>query len=217
MKRFHIFLSASLFLAIIAFQVHAQSDTIKKRGKLYSVSGIGYGFTTGSINEVLKPKFSTNLGFDLTFNESAVFLYSAFDFISLNYNQLNNETENPYEIKNGSSTFYIFTLAPGYRKQIKQLSIYGFLGPGIGLISEPRVNVNNEVGTAELKNEYHFTATARGGVGLDYNLGGFIIFAEGGMLHNFQKIQDREVNVFPVFVGLKSDISGILKLLKKKK
>lgn len=204
-----------LMLLTFTLQAKAQTDTVIKRGKLYSVSGIGYGFTTGAINDVLKPKFSSNLGFDVTVGKGPFFLYTAFDFISLKYNQVNNVTENPFKIENGSSTFYIFTLAPGYRKQIEKFSVYGFIGPGIGLISEPRVNVATGNSIAKLKNEYNFTATGRAGLGIDYNLGGFILFAEGGYLHNFRNIQGREVNVFPVFVGLKSDISGILKLFKK--
>lgn len=216
MKAFNIPFILIITLLVFTLQTKAQTDTVIKRGKLYSVSGIGYGFTTGAINDVLKPKFSSNLGFDVTVGKSPFFLYTAFDFISLKYNQVNNDTNNPYKLENGSSTFYIFTLAPGYRKQIQKFSVYGFIGPGIGLISEPQVDVADGNGIAKLKNEYHFTATGRAGLGIDYNLGGFVLFAEGGYLHNFRKIQGREVNIFPVFVGLKSDISGILKLLKKK-
>jgi hypothetical protein len=197
-----------------AYQLFAQTDSAKvERGKLYSVSGIGFGFTSGAINDVLKPKFSSNIGLDIEVGKGPVFLYTNFDFLSLKYNQLNKTTPGDFKIENGNSTFYIFTLAPGYRKQLGKISIYGFVGPGIGLVSEPRVIMEEDI--AVIKNEYNFTATGRGGIGIDYYLGRTLLFIEGGYLHNFRKIEDRNVNIIPVFVGLKSDISGIFKIFKR--
>ena len=144
---------------------------------------------------------------------------AALDLLSYGYYQnYSDETGNPYRIKYGSSTFYMLEVTPGYRFSGQHLSFYVFAGPGIGLINLPNIEVNTAQLTATQQNKYSFTGSAEAGLGLDINLGSsFIIFVQGRYMHNFSKVQDQQVNLFPAFLGVKSNISAVLRIFASKK
>jgi len=206
----------TLTLACLCFLIFnpafAQTDTAK-RNKLLGISGIVYdGFTSGKVKEIFKPQFSSNLGVDILFKKSNFFLTTLVDILSFGYYQdYTEKPQDPYRIKNGSSTFYLLEVTPGYRKTIKQWSLYGFAGPGAGLINLPNASIDNTLQTVTIVNNYSWTVSAKAGLGIDYSIGEFVAFLQGGYIHTFKQVQNRDVNIFPIYIGLKSNISGILK------
>lgn len=210
--------SALLLCSIISTQQLFAQKTNQDSSKLLSISGFGYGFNSGKLNTVLKPQFSTNLGVEYRFKKSNVFLMGNLDLLSFGYYQdYSDQAGNPYRIKYGSSTFYMLEAAPGYRFGGKHVSFYGFIGPGVGLTNLPNVTVNTQLLTATQTNNYTWTASAEAGLGLDLSLGsGFVIFLQGRYMHNFSKVQDQNVDLFPVFLGVKSNISAVLGVFRKK-
>lgn len=186
--------------------------------KLFSVSGFGYGFNSGGIHSILKPEFSSNLGLEYRYKKSNIFLMGTLDLLSYGYYQnYSDQAGNPYRIKYGSSTFYMLEVTPGYRFSGKHVSFYGFVGPGLGLTNLPNITVNTQQLTATQTNKYSFTGSAEAGLGLDLSLGsGFVIFLQGRYMHNFSKVQGQNVDLFPVFVGVKSNISAVLGVFSKK-
>lgn len=213
-------LRASAFVIInLFFMSHLFAQSTKAdSSQLFSVSGFGYGFNSGGIHSVLHPQFSSNLGVEFRPKKSNVFVMATLDLLSYGYYQnYSDQPNNPYRIKYGSSTFYMVEVTPGYRFTGKTVSFYGFIGPGVGLINLPNVTVNNQLLTATQTNSYSWTASAEAGLGLDFSLGsGFTIFLQGRYMHNFSKIQNQEVNLFPAFVGIKSNISAVLGVFRKK-
>jgi hypothetical protein len=209
-----IFILAIASLNFLIFNhAFAQTDTVK-RSQLFSVSGVGYGFTSGKIKEVLKPRFSSNLGIEIAPKNSSFFVSAVVDILSFGYYQNYTEkAQEPYRIKNGNSTFYLLEVTPGYRKRFKHISLYGYAGPGVGLMDLPSATVNNTQQTATMVDNYSWTASAKAGLGIDYSLGGFVVFLQGGYIHNFSKVQNMNVNIFPAYIGLKSNITGILTFL----
>ncbi len=206
-----------LFSLLAAHNLSAQS--IKKDStQLFSISGFGYGFNSGTINNILKPQFSSNLGVEFRAKNNKFFIMGVLDLISYGYYQnYSDEAGNPYRIKYGSSTFYMLEVTPGYRINLNQLSLYGFIGPGLGLTNLPNIEVNTQQLTATQVNKYTFTGSAEAGLGADISLGpAFTIFVQGRYMHNFSKVQNTNVNLFPVFFGIKSNISAILGVFKKK-
>ncbi len=216
MKKF--LLSALLICSFISTQQLFAQKTNRDSSKLFSISGFGYGFNSGNINSVLKPQFSSNLGAEYRFKKSNVFLMGTLDLLSFGYYQnQSDEAGNPYRIKYGSSTFYMLEVTPGYRFSGKHISFYGFAGPGIGLTNLPNITVNTQLLTATQTNKYTFTGSAEAGLGLDFSLGsGFVIFLQGRYMHNFSKVQGQSVDLFPVFFGVKSNISAVLGVFRKK-
>ncbi|RYE18896.1 MAG: hypothetical protein EOP42_29950 [Sphingobacteriaceae bacterium] len=212
-------LTSLLLAAIFSSNQQASAQTTKKdSSQLFSVSGFGYGFNSGQINSVLKPQFSSNLGVEYRSKKSKFFVMGVLDLLSYGYYQnYSDEAGNPYRIKYGSSTFYMLEVTPGYRFNGKHFSFYGFAGPGLGLTNLPNIEVNPQQLTATQVNKYTFTGSAEAGLGADISLGSsFTIFIQGRYMHNFSKVQNINVDLFPVFLGVKSNISAVLGVFKKK-
>lgn len=210
--------AAFLLFSLLAAQKLSAQSTKKDSTQLFSVSGFGYGFNTGKISDILKPQFSSNLGAELRAKNNKFFVMGVLDLISYGYYQnYSDETGNPYRIKYGSSTFYMLEVTPGYRFNGKHFSFYGFAGPGLGLTNLPNIEVNTQQLTATQVNKYTFTGSAEAGLGADISLGAaFTIFVQGRYMHNFNKVQNTNVDLFPVFLGIKSNISAVLGVFKKK-
>lgn len=205
-------------ISFVATQHLFAQKTNQDSSKLFSVSGFGYGFNSGKIHNILKPQFSTNLGAEYRFKKSNWFLMGALDLLSYGYYQdYSDQTNNPYRIKYGTSTFYMLELTPGYRVNLHPVTLYGFIGPGAGVLNLPNITVDNQLLTATQTNKYSLTASAEAGLGMDLNLGsGFVIFMQGRYMHNFKKVQNQDVNLFPVFLGIKSNISALLGVFRTK-
>lgn len=214
-KQSRVFIQTCLMLLLCTQNLLAQKDSLFHT-KLYNINGFGSGFTVGQKPHVLRPKFSTNLGVKIQSAGKNFFLYPNFDFLAFGYNQLNTSPANPYKLRHAVSNFYMFALAPGYGKNIGHLNLYIFAGPGIGLVAEPHILVNTEDKIASIHNQYNFTGTIRTGLGAKYAFGDFVLFVETGYLHNFRQLQEHPVNVIPVYSGLQSNISGLLKIFHKK-
>lgn len=205
-----------LMLLLCTKSLYAQTDSVF-HAKLYNVSGFGLGLTFGEKPHVLRPKFSTNLGIKIQPFPGNFFLYPNFDFLNFGYNQLNASANDPYKLRHAISNFYMYAIALGYNRKFGHLNLYAFAGPGVGLVAEPHIIINNEANLASIRNQRNFTGTIRLGLGAEYNFGDFVMFGESGYLHNFRELQARPVNVVPFYFGLKSDISGVLKIFQKKK
>lgn len=176
---------------------------------MYSVSGMGFGFTGGKTNVLLKPKFSTNLGLDISLGRGSFFLYPSAEFLTFRYDQQVSDADYVYNAQKSRASYKVFTISLGYRETLGKLSFYQFAGIGGGLVIEPRMTVNMSSQQTILHNRKSKTLSARGGLGIDYRIGQFMLFAEGTHLHNFKTLQERKILVFPVYLGLKSNISSL--------
>ncbi|WP_256013886.1 hypothetical protein [Desertivirga xinjiangensis] len=199
-----------------SIQVTSDKRILNERGSVYSVSGIGLGFTGGETGDLLKPGFSTNLGLDISLGAGSFFLYPSADLLTFRYDQQIADNNYLYSAQKSRASYKIFTLAFGYRKSVGKLRIYQFAGFGGGVVAEPRISVREDSQEAVLHNKKSSTWSAKGGLGFDYQIGQFVVFAEGTHLHNFKSLQDRKILVFPVYIGLKSNISSLFKPVKTK-
>ncbi|MFB2121324.1 hypothetical protein [Parapedobacter sp. 2B3] len=206
-KRYLLFLS---FLFVVDAHAYAQSatDSLHHR-KVYVTSGMGWGFALGETNDVLQAKFSNSLGLDISLANRHYFIYPSIDFLTFRYNQQVHDPDYDYDLDRGRSNFYILNLAGGVRKQLGRLNAYAFGGPGIGVVVEPRAAVSSAAGRVTIETSAHLTPTLRGGIGADYQIGGFFLFIETGWLHNFRSIQQRPVNALSLYGGLKTDVTKL--------
>ncbi len=198
-----------LFL-FLTFQASAQvdADTIHYR-KAYLFSGTGMGFPIGKTGDILRPKFSGSLGLDISLKNSMYYVYPSLYTLSFGYNQLIPEGGYDYTLNNGTASMYNLNFAGGIRKQMKRLNTFVYLGPGVGLMSEPRVSVMNEQKHVDIENDRSIFLSTKVGLGADYKFRGFFVGIEFGFLHNFKRIQDTPVNIMTIMVGLKTDITKI--------
>lgn len=198
-----------LFILFITnAKAQSETDSLHHR-KVYVTSGMGWGFALGETNDVLQAKFSNSLGLDISLANRHYFLYPSIDFLTFRYNQQVSDPEYPYDLDRGRSNFYVLNLAGGIRKQLGKLNLYAFAGPGVGVVSEPRATVSSATSKVTIETSTHLTPTLRGGVGADYQIGGFFLFIETGWLHHFRHIQQRQVNVVPLYGGLKTDVTRL--------
>lgn len=200
----------AVFLCLSMGSAVAQSgvDTLHHQ-KVYVVSGMGWGFAIGETYDILNAKFSNTLGLDFSLPNRHYFVYPSIDFLTFSYNQQVHDPDYPYDLEKGRSNFYVLNLAGGIRKQLGKLNVYTFIGPGAGLVSEPRADVRSAENRVKIENTVSLTPTLRWGGGADYKVGGFFLFIETGWLHNFRNIQGRSVNVISLYGGLKTDVTRL--------
>lgn len=198
------------FLLLVTGTARAQlgADTIHHQ-KIFVVSGLGWGFALGETSEVLQAKFSNSLGLDISLANRHYFLYPSVDFLSYRYNQQLHDPDYQHDLEKGRSNFYMLNLAGGVRRQLEKLNLYAYAGPGAGVVVEPRARVSEERQRVIIENTTHLTPTLRAGVGADYKIGGFFLMIEAGWLHNFRKVQDRQVNLLSLYGGLKTDVTTL--------
>ena len=207
MKRFLI---AFILLSLLCANAYAQGgvDTIHYR-KVYYWGTTGMGFPIGKTKDILSPKFSGSIGLDISLKNSMFFVSPTLYTLSFKYKQRLPDPDYAYRIEDANTNFYTFAFSGGVRKQMRRLNVYGFLGPGIGLTSEPRANVMADQKLVKMENINRFNLSSKLGAGADYKFNGFFLGLELGYLHNFRKIQETPVNIFTVMIGLKSDITQI--------
>ena len=211
MKTINLSLVISVLLFSTALKVNAQETT--RPDKLYSMSGFGLALPVGEASEYLKPKFSTSLGLNLGLGEGGLFLYPKVSLHSYSFNEIDRDPGYNYALQKGKATTYLLNVALGYRKISGKFAFYGFAGGGGGLILTPRVTVDPSTLTAELDNKSNGMGMIEAGGGTEYNLGGASLFAEVSYMHGFSKIQNRNFAAVPLTIGIKPNLS---KLLKKK-
>lgn len=189
--------------------LHPRKGKIPEGNEVYTISGIGAALTSGETAGILSQRTSTSLGFNIGLGRSAFFLYPSADLLVFEYNQQRSDPDFNYDMKKGRSTFTTFNLMAGVRARAGSFSAYFFGGPGLSFVKEPRILVDEAGGTASLTRQKSKSLTLKGGFGLDYKIGAFTLFAEGSYARYFKKFQDRQIEIFPVFGGMKSDISAI--------
>jgi hypothetical protein len=187
-----------------------------KRGSIYTVSGIGLGLTGGTTRNILKPKISTTLGLDFSLGKGGFFLYPSVELLVFRYDQQISDADYSFSSQSSRATYSTFTLSLGFRKNLGNFSIYQFAGLGGALVKEPRIIVDVINQRTMLSSRKSSTWAAKGGIGVDYNLGQFVFFTEGSHLHHFKSLQDRKILIFPAYIGVKSNISGLFKPNKLK-
>jgi len=199
-----------ILLPLFSIATYAQGgvDTIHYR-KVYYWGTTGMGFPIGKTKDILSPKFSGSIGLDISLKNSMFFVSPTLYTLSFKYKQRLPDPDFAYRIEDANTNFYTFAFSGGVRKQMRRLNVYGFLGPGIGLTSEPRANVIADQKLVKMENINRFNLSSKLGAGADYKFNGFFLGLELGYLHNFRKIQDTPVNIFTVMIGLKSDITQI--------
>lgn len=199
-----------ILLPLFCIATYGQNgvDTIHYR-KVYYWGTTGMGFPIGKTKDILSPKFSGSIGLDISLKNSMFFVSPTLYTLSFKYKQRLPDPNFAYRIEDANTNFYTFAFSGGVRKQMRRLNVYGFLGPGIGLTSEPRAHVMAEQKLVKMENINRLNLSSKLGAGADYKFNGFFLGLELGYLHNFRKIQETPVNIFTVMIGVKSDITQI--------
>ncbi|MFD1770633.1 hypothetical protein [Sphingobacterium suaedae] len=200
----------ALFFACLCMETlsaQTEADTIHYR-KIYYLGGTGLSFPLGKTNEALTTKlFSGSAGLDIALKDPQYFLTPTLYMLTFGYDQLIPDPNYNHMIENGRASFYMLSLAAGKRKQVKRLNSYAYLGPAMGLITEPRGDLVD--GKIKMENKRSFTVAGKMGIGSDYKFPGFFIGAEIGYLYNLKKIEGNPVHFLTIMVGLKSDITRL--------
>ncbi|WP_343566065.1 outer membrane beta-barrel protein [Sphingobacterium sp.] len=207
MKRLFLVFILLPFFSIASY-AQGGVDTIHYR-KVYYWGTTGMGFPIGKTKDILSPKFSGSIGLDISLKNPMFFVSPTLYTLSFKYKQRLPDPDFAYRIEDANTNFYTLAFSGGVRKQMRRLNVYGFIGPGIGLTSEPRANVMADQKLVKMESINRFNLSSKLGAGADYKFNGFFLGLELGYLHNFSKIQDTPVNIFTIMVGLKSDITQI--------
>lgn len=205
MKKLFLLLSLYLFCSHVFAQV--ERDTIHYH-KIYYMGGTGLSLPVGKANEVFTTKlFSASMGLDIALKDPRFFLTPTLYLLTYGYNQQIPDPKYNYMIENGRANFYMLSMAAGRRRQFKRLNTFVYLGPALGLVSEPRGDVVGQ--TLRMDNKYSFSFAGKVGTGVDYKFPGFFIGAEVGYLQHFRKIEGNPVQFLTIMIGLKSDITSL--------
>lgn len=202
-----IFLIVALML--LFFQASAQrgADTLHYK-KVYYFAGTGIAMPLGKTKEVLSPKlFAGSMGLDISLKNPKYYVYPALYMFSFAYDQKVSDPKYTQMIENGQSNMFMLNLSAGSRRQFQRLNTYAYIGPSLGLVSEPRSQVINT--TTKIDYKKSFAIGSKIGIGADYKFKGFFLGGEVGYMRHFTKIQDRPFNALTIMFGLKSDITKI--------
>ncbi|WP_316799329.1 hypothetical protein [Pedobacter frigidisoli] len=197
-----------LLLSVATLRTFGQTS---RPDKLYSMSGIGFAFPMGQTSDYFKPKFSTTLGVNLGLGDGGLFLYPKVSLHAFSYNQIVPDAGYTYTLQDSRATTYLLNVALGYRKIVNKWAFYGFAGAGGGFILTPQAAVNASTLQVTMSNQSNALGIAEGGGGIEYNIGGANLFAEVSYMYGFSKIQDRTFNTVPVTIGIKPNLSKLLR------
>ncbi len=203
----------SLILSLLATLSLNVSAQISRPDKLYTMSGLGYSFPVGETADYLKPKFSTSLGLNLGLGNGGLFLYPKVSLHAYTFNQITPDAGYTYTLQKGRATTYLLNVALGYRKIVEKWAFYGFAGVGGGLVLTPQVGVNGSTLQVTMDNKNNGMVMVESGGGIEYNIGGANFFVEASYMYGFNKIQNRIFNAVPISVGIKPNLSKLLKKL----
>jgi hypothetical protein len=177
--------------------------------KFYTMSGFGFSFPVGGSANFMRPKFSTTIGANIGLGNGRLFLYPKISLHVFGYDNALTEQDFSYELEKGRSTTYIFNVALGYRKIVRNFAFYGFLGGGAGFILTPRIAVNQATNIALLNNKTNHMGIIEPGAGIEYNIGGANLFIESSYMHGLGDIGGRPFNAMPVTIGIKPNLSRL--------
>lgn len=202
-----------LFALIFAAGLHVNAQETDRPDRLYSMSGLGFAFPVGETADYLKPKFSTSLGLNIGLGNGGLFLYPKVSLHAYRHDELQTDPGYTHRLQKGRATTYLLNVALGYRHMAGKFAFYGFAGGGGGVILTPRISINQGAQTAELDNKINSMGIIEAGAGTEYSMGAATLFVEASYMHGFNKIQNRNFATVPITVGIKPNLS---KLLKKK-
>jgi len=197
-----------VFVFLYSYSLQAQESS---NLEVFTISGVGFGLPASDASQVLGPKISTKLGLEISRSKKSLLFSPVVHLLVFSYDQQEKDAESENMIQNGRSSQSTLILNLGYRKNIKALTAYATAGPGVGLLKEPRSIVMPQEEQVRISTVNVWSAALSGGLGVECRFKQFAFFAEGSALYHFKKIQNRSNLVFPVYFGLKSDISGVLK------
>ena len=195
------------FLFAVHTQAQTGTDTLHYN-KIYYFAGTGLAIPMGKTKEVLSSQlFAGSMGLDIALNNKNYYLYPALYMFSFKYNQQLDDPDYNHRIENGQSSFYMLSMSVGARKQFDRLNSYLYLGPTVGLSSEPRAEVVSDVVQIEVDRSIAYGTKI--GVGSDYKFKGFYLCGEIGYMYHITKVEDRPFHALSVLFGLKSDITSL--------
>jgi len=201
-------------VALLAISINVKAQT-GRPDKLYSMSGLGFAFPMGETADYLKPKFSTSLGLNLGLGNGGLFLYPKVSLHAFTFNQITPDAGFNYTLQKGRATTYLLNVALGYRKIVDKWAFYGFAGGGGGIILTPQAAVNSQSLQVTMSNKSNGMGIIEAGGGVEYNVGGAVLFAEASYMYGTGKIQDRTFNTVPIAVGIKPNLSKLLNKISK--
>lgn len=202
-----ILLALLMILPSARLLAQSDADTIHYK-KVYYFAGTGLGIPLGKTKDVLAPKlFVGSMGLDISLNNPKYYLYPALYMLTFKYDQKNRDPGFNTILENGLSSFYMLSLAAGSRRQFERLNTYVYLGPTIGLVSEPRSNLVDDI--VKIKYLKSIAFGTKLGVGADYKFNGFFLGTEIGYMYNVNRVEDRPFHTLTFMVGLKSDITRL--------
>lgn len=208
-----------LFCGLFTTQIHAQkidtlldkSQDILEEGRVFSIKGLGMAFPMGKINDVLNPRFSSEIGLQIMMKNRRYFIYPAIDYMNFRYDQQVDDPDFAYRTNNASAKMYIATVSAGLVRQTGLFRIFSSAGIGGGLINEPRASVDLANSEINFRNKSSFTGTMRLNTGVDYGKRTFKVFAEISYLLNTTKIQDRNLHTLAINVGTRTNLFRLAK------
>ncbi|TDS11862.1 hypothetical protein [Sphingobacterium paludis] len=198
-----------LLLGMFVQHAYAQNerDTIHYH-KIYYLGGTGLSFPVGKSSEVFTTKlFSGSMGLDISLKDPRYFLTPTLYLLTYGYNQQIPDPKYNHMVENGRANFYMLSMAAGRRRQFKRLNTFVYLGPALGVVSEPRGELVGQV--LKMDNKYSMSVAGKMGVGADYKFPGFFLGAEVGYLQHFRKIEGNSAQFLTIMFGLKSDITSL--------
>ena len=183
------------------------ADTLHYK-KIYYFAGTGLAIPLGKTKDVLSPKlFAGSMGLDISLKNPKYYLYPALYLLSFNYNQIEKDPKYDQMIKNGQSSMYMLSLSAGTRRQYERLNTYVYLGPTIGLVTEPRARTVAE--ETKIENLRSIALGTKIGIGADYKFKGFFLGSELGYMYSMNNIEGNSFHALTFLVGLKSDITRL--------
>jgi hypothetical protein len=204
---FHMLLTTMILLSFSGRSF--SQDPPLRIDKFYTMSGFGFSFPVGGSANFMRPKFSTTVGANIGLGNGRLFLYPKISLHVFGYDNALTEQDFSYELEKGRSTTYIFNVALGYRKIVRNFAFYGFLGGGAGFILTPRIAVNQATNIALLNNKTNHMGIIEPGAGIEYNIGGANLFIESSYMHGLGDIGGRPFNAMPVTIGIKPNLSRL--------
>lgn len=191
-----------------------KSHDMLEKGRIFSIKGIGMAFPIGDVSDVLRPRFSSEIGLQIRLKNPTYFIQPALDYLNYKYDQKYSDPDYDYRTKNASAKLYIGTISLGRMTQIKKFTIFGSAGVGGGIINEPRASVNTSQSEINFKNKSSLTGTLRLNAGLDYGKRTFKFFAEMSYLVQTTKIQQSNLHTLAINIGTKTNLYRLAKSIE---
>lgn len=191
-----------------------KSQKILEKGRIFSIKGIGMAFPMGNVNEVLNPRFSSQIGLQILLKNPRYFIYPALDYVNFGYNQIKSDENYTHTIRHASAKLYSGTISFGLMNQIKNFRVFSSAGVGAGWLNEPRASVLDNTNVIEYENKSSFNSSIRLNFGADYGKRAFKIFAEVNYMLHSQKIEERRFHTVAFTIGTRTNLMRLARTVK---